>query len=863
MIVIIAEKTSQARKIASALSFKKTGTVYKGNLDGRPTVLWAAAGHLVELSPPIEEMDGFSWNDPLTHLNIPRSVPYKVCPDIKGSNGYPDRKPAEHIATLNHYICNADVVIGATDPDREGEVIYRSILEYIKYQGPLERVWLVNGLSREAIIDAFNVRTCASHFDGEYYAGIGRRMADYGSMVLTTTYTFYARKGMLGPNLGIGEKAASTCSVGRVQSTSLGFVYHTHMKRREFESISHFKIKPYFAIDNISQIEGKYLPTISESIIGSQIEGISWKEKDFSSSISTEMSDKEIEQLSQKHPPKPLYVSKRNITEFKERLLSAKITSIDINEYETCVTPPKPLSLTQLQSLLPHASAQDVMAAAQKLYVQGYINYPRSEETELNDKDFNPRKLNTMCNELAKWTQFGQSALALQTLLTSSNASGMYQKPKVYTDSEKSHEALSPVIIPSQGALKGLELEVFGKITEHYLLAHLPPSRYRNQCATISVSAEGMFGEPNSIFELKMKECIHNGWELKRTHRDLPLKLHNLLVDDLTIDSVLISDHQTAPPPLYSEATLLFAMYHAAKHEPDPTLRQALKSAKGIGTTATRPSVIKTLHKRGYIEQSGNGKLKTIDITRKGIDLFNALPREFKSPGTTASWELELENISSLRGDTAAAATNKFIDKQLQNIEKLIKYLNQNLLAKTPKTGVHPNQPLSTKTKEILMKRCKGLGLPTPRHVIHSEAKTREWLKMNPWKVTDAMKRKINQINVLLNITAPRSCSTDFKAAMEFIKKYESQVPSTPAPGSIKYAKQLSNATGLKIPQVALSNAKVLSEFIKQAENVKAIPNSLLQNISQLASQHNVRVSTSELKDIESAKLMLTRLSRL
>lgn len=863
MIVIIAEKTSQANKIASALGFTKTSGVYKGNFEGKEAVLWAAAGHLVELSPPSAQMANFSWNDPLTHLNIPRHVPYQICPDIKGTNGYPDRKPGERVTLLKHYLKEATLVIGATDPDREGEVIYRSILEYAGYIGPLDRVWLSNGLGVQAIIDSFNSRTSASQFIGEYYAGIGRRMADYGSMVLTTTYTYYARKGMLGAHLGIGEKAASTCSVGRVQSTTLGFTYLTHMKRKNFSTIQHFKIKPIFSFLGNQDIHGKYLPTINDDQLGNPVEGIHWKEADFSSSISAEMTDDEIELLSKKNTPSPLYISENNIAAFKVRILKAKILDVDVTESVSVTPPPKPLSMTRLQSLLSHATANSILDAAQDLYLAGIINYPRSEESEFNDKDFNPRKLSDLCSQLAKWEKFGQQALAVKAIQDSSIANGTTFKPKAYTKTDKSHEALSPVVVPPPGKLSGLQLEVFEKITEHYLLAHLPSSTYHCQNAKILVDAKGLFGESTSRFELNSKACIEPGWKLNEPVITNPMAISELSAEEWCLDDVTITEHKTAPPSLYNETSLLFAMYHAAKFEPDPVLRASLKNAKGIGTAATRPGNIETLLKRGYIAHTNESKSMTLDITSKGIDLYNALPKSFKSAGTTAKWELELNKIAQMGGDEAKEQTEVFINTQLTNIENLIEYLNTQLLAKTPKRGVHPRLPLTPKTSQMLQKRCKGLGLPLPRKVLHSEAMTRKWLDDNPWVITEAMKRKIKQIEVHLKVVAPIDCHNDFGKAMDFIKANESKVPATPAQGSIDYAKMLAKTTGLQIPKAALSDARILNEFINQAKNIRAVPKKLLIQISQLAKQHNVRVSTSEINSIESAKRILSRLNRL
>src|SRR5262249_45377238 len=107
---------------------------------------------------------------------------------------------------------------------------------------------------------------------------------------------------------------------------------------------------------------------------------------------------------------------------------------------------------------------------------------------------------------------------------------------------------------------------------------------------------------------------------------------------------------QTAPPPRYTEATLLGAMESAGKAIDDEALRLAMKDC-GLGTPATRAAIIETLLKRDYIARS---KLQ-LAPTALGISLIEALPvASLASPELTGSWEARLARIA--RGEDSRAA---------------------------------------------------------------------------------------------------------------------------------------------------------------------------------------------------------------
>lgn len=102
-----------------------------------------------------------------------------------------------------------------------------------------------------------------------------------------------------------------------------------------------------------------------------------------------------------------------------------------------------------------------------------------------------------------------------------------------------------------------------------------------------------------------------------------------------------ITEGKTKPPAHYNENALLGAMETAGKLVEDENLKEILKE-KGIGTPATRASIIETLIKRNYIQRSGKA-LKTTDLGRYLIALIQ--DPNLKSPELTGEWESKLKEI--------------------------------------------------------------------------------------------------------------------------------------------------------------------------------------------------------------------------
>lgn len=154
-------------------------------------------------------------------------------------------------------------------------------------------------------------------------------------------------------------------------------------------------------------------------------------------------------------------------------------------------------------------------------------------------------------------------------------------------------------------------------------------------------------------FTLKGCKIIEAGWRGIRknfTEEDSePIQeLPELGVgDELKIKEASVLEKKTKPPGLYTEASLLSAMENIGKEVDNEDGRKALKDI-GIGTPATRASIIETLFKRDYIRR----EKKSLVPTDKGLQVYGAVKdKRIPDVDMTAEWEMVLQKIENNEAD--------------------------------------------------------------------------------------------------------------------------------------------------------------------------------------------------------------------
>ena len=176
MRVVLAEKPSVARELAAFL-----GAVEKrdGYFEGRGDRVTWALGHLVTLKEPQDY-------DPALKKWTLDSLP--IVPERFGLKPLDEGGSGKQLAVIRRLFRDADELVCATDAGREGELIFRFILEWAGCVGkPSRRLWL-NSLTREAIRDAFGRLRPLSDYDDLYAAARCRSEADWVVGLNATRY---------------------------------------------------------------------------------------------------------------------------------------------------------------------------------------------------------------------------------------------------------------------------------------------------------------------------------------------------------------------------------------------------------------------------------------------------------------------------------------------------------------------------------------------------------------------------------------------------------------------------------------------------------------------------------------------------
>ncbi|MEO6810967.1 MAG: DNA topoisomerase 3 [Isosphaeraceae bacterium] len=558
MKVVLAEKPSVARELASFL-----GAIERrdGYFEGKGYQVTWALGHLVTLKEPQD------YDSTLKRWTL-ESLP--IVPERFGLKPLDEKGSGKQLAVVRRLFKGADALIAATDAGREGELIFRYILELTGCVGKAaERLWL-SSLTREAIRDAFARLRPLSDYDSLYAAARCRSEADWiVGLNATRYYTVrYRSSGLL-------------WSVGRVQTPVLALIVRRDDEIRTFKPELFWELLTrYRAV--VFKFSGDRFSKEADAQAGlRQVQG---------------------------HPFSILGVDRK-----PERL-----------------QPPQLYDLTELQRDMNRRfslSADTTLKTAQSLYESKLISYPRTDSRYLtNDLK---SKIPGILDDLrpSKPLEIGKLDLAALPFTG-----------RIINDAKVGdHHAIIPTG-KQPGNLTPIALKVFDAILTRLIAAFYPLCL--KEVTTVNGASNGL------PFRARGVRVIEPGWTAlyprkADAQRDDEQDLPEFQIGETGPHEPIVRQGETAPPKPYTEATLLGAMETAGKLVDDEALKEALKQ-HGLGTPATRASIIETLLKRGYIARDK----KTLAATDLGRYLI-ALVRDpaLKSPELTGDWEAKLREI--------------------------------------------------------------------------------------------------------------------------------------------------------------------------------------------------------------------------
>lgn len=295
-------------------------------------------------------------------------------------------------------------------------------------------------------------------------------------------------------------------------------------------------------------------------------------------------------------------------------------------------------------------TAEQTLAIAQKLYEAKLITYPRTSSRYIPDDVF--ETIPKLLEKLQRDEQLGSHVSHIDTLAHRSVDAG-----KV-TD----HHALLTTGLHPIGIYKD-ELTVYRMIATRMVEAFSAPCI--KEITTVRADVLARDGEKccDTAFTVKGSVIRQSGWRGVCGDTDGDTILPDWKEGDvLSLSACSITEGKTKPKPLHTEATLLAAMETAGKEIEDDTLRQAIKDC-GIGTPATRATIIETLLKREYMVRVK----KTLVPTEKGLALYSIVKgMDIANVEMTGRWEAELARIE--RGEKVSADFNAEIETYTRRI---------------------------------------------------------------------------------------------------------------------------------------------------------------------------------------------------
>ncbi len=590
--LIVAEKPSVAADIAQALG----GFTRRGGYFERSDLLVAAArGHLVQLGVRKDDDPGFN----LARLPvIPQRFALEALPDSK-----------QVLDLLRQLAARPDVdrLVNACDAGREGELIFRLIVEYLRVRKPIERMWLQT-MTSTGIKQAYAHRR--SDADMRPLAAAARSRAEADWLVGVNATRALTKANFVAP----GELV----SAGRVQTPTLALLVDREHEIRNFEPRDFWEV-----IATLSVAAG------------------AWQAKWFDPAFKpgddpAARADRTFD---------------RAVAEAVQQACSGVApSSVEDSSKPVRRHPPKLYDLTTLQrdaNARYGLSAKTTLALAQALYEQHKVlTYPRTDSNHLPE-DYPPKVAKVLQLLPENVQPFGQAIL---------DHGWAGPRHPVYDNRKISdHFAIIPTG-KSPAGLSEAEGRIYDMVVRRFLAAFHPAAEYL-ETTRLAVIAGHRFratgrvlvsagwlavygGEAGAVGRDKGKE---KGKDADREPVNLPAMRPG---EPVSNDAVAVRAGQTTPPPRFSEASLLAAMENAGRLVDDDALAAAMKE-RGLGTPATRANTIEELlsEKKHYVERHK----KELVPTEKGIRLIQALRENglvsLASPELTGEWESRLARI--------------------------------------------------------------------------------------------------------------------------------------------------------------------------------------------------------------------------
>ena len=511
----------------------------------------------------------------------------------------PDKK--KKVTELRKLLKEADELYLATDEDREGEAIAWHLLEVLKPKVPVKRL-VFHEITPEALERALE-NTREIDYD-LVYAQETRRILDrlYGYEISPVLW----------------RKVRAGLSAGRVQSVATRLVVERERERMAFVSADYWDLD----IDLQAPGQAESFAAKLTAVDGQKIA----QGRDFTDEGTLKPSAK-VRILGQQDAEE---LAAKLSGEAKDRL---SVTALETKPYSR--RPAAPFTTSTLQQEAGRKlrmSARQAMRTAQSLYENGYITYMRTDSPVLSSEALSAAR--RQVGEL-----YGPEFVP--------------SKPRIYASKQKgaqeAHEAIRPAgdhfRTPAQvsSQLRGDEFKLYELIWKRTVASQMADAK--GSTATMRINADLGSGSSaeltasGTVITFKgFLAAYEEGQDLERYGSDKKDKSRLPDVkegDALSVDRVEADGHTTAPPPRFTEASLVKRMEEL-----------------GIGRPSTYAAIISTIQDRGYVTTRGNALIPSW-LAFSVVKLLEEHFDDLVNYQFTAGLEADLDEIAKGQEDSA------------------------------------------------------------------------------------------------------------------------------------------------------------------------------------------------------------------
>ena len=617
--LIIAEKPSVAQDIVRALTptagkFEK----HDEHFESDSYLVTSAVGHLVEIgAPDAFEVKRGKWS--FAHLPV---VPTHF--DLK-----PIEKTRSRLSAIAKLLKRKDVtsVVNACDAGREGELIFRLIQQYASAKQPVQRLWL-QSMTPQAIRDGFAHLRSDAEMQPLAAAARCRSEADWlvginGTRAMTA---FNSRDGgfFLTP-------------VGRVQTPTLSVVVAREEQIRRHIARPYFEVQAQFRAD-----AGGYVGK--------------WFDPAFKKDVND--ADRRADRIWDRAQAEAIVAA-----------CAGKTATVHDESKPATQISPALFDLTTLQREANSRfgfSAKMTLALAQSLYEKHKaLTYPRTDSRHL------PEDYVAVARDTLNVLGQGEGAAAPLAGYAQTALERGYVKPtkRVFDNAKVSdHFAIIPTNhVPK--ALSEAEAKLYDMVARRFLAVFYPAAEFLVTTRLSRIDTHQFRTEGRILVVPGWLEIY--GRAQQGDDANLPLVQPQ---EAVLAESVDLLENKTKPPARYTEATLLSAMENAGKMVDDEDYAEAM-AGKGLGTPATRSSIIEGLLAEQYMLREG----RELVPTAKAFQLMTLLRglgvEELTKPELTGEWEHKLAQME--RGQMERDAFMHEIAAMTEAIVKRAKEFNR------------------------------------------------------------------------------------------------------------------------------------------------------------------------------------------